>query len=71
MGWSLSECVIRSFEKCEILVPIDGSEEDKINIANHENYTVDSEDKEEATDASDEDEDPLILMPKHAPTVRI
>ena len=49
---------IRSFEKCGISVPIDGSKDDKINIASLNKYTVDSEDKD-ATDASDEDEDPF------------
>ena len=52
--------VIRSFEKCGISIPIDGSKDDEINIANIDNYTVASEDEdEEATDASDEDEDPF------------
>ena len=51
---------MHSFEKCGISLPIDGSEDDKISIANIENYTMDSEDEnEEATDASDEDEDPF------------
>ena len=53
-----ADMVIHSFVKCGISVPIDGSEDEKINIANINNYTVDSEDEEEeATDASDEDED--------------
>ena len=52
-----TEMVIRSFEKCGISIPIDGSKDDRINIANIDNYTVASED-EEATDASDE-EDPF------------
>ena len=55
-----ADMVIRLFEKCGISVPIDGSEDEKINI---DNYTVDSE--EEATGASDEDED----MTKHAPSL--
>ena len=53
-----ADMVIHLFEKCGISVPIDGSEDDKINIANLNKYTVDSEDKD-ATDASDEDEDPF------------
>ena len=55
-----TDMVIRSFEKCGISISIDGSNDDKINIANIDNYTVASEDEdEEATDASDEDEDPF------------
>ena len=52
--------VICSFEKCAISVPLNGSKDDKINIANLDNYTVDSEDEDkEATDASNEDQDPF------------
>ena len=42
------------------MVPIDGSEDDKINITNLVNYTMDNDDEDEdkeATYASDEDED--------------
>lgn len=53
------DMVIRSFEKCGISFPINGSEDNKINIANIDNYTVDSEDEEEVTGSSDEDEDPF------------
>ena len=53
------DMVICSFEKCGISVPIDGSEDNKINIANIDNYTEDSEDEEEVTGSSDEDEDPF------------
>ena len=56
----VSDMVIHLFEKCGISVPIDEWEDDKINV---DNYTVDSE--EEATDASDEDED----VTKHAPSL--
>ena len=56
--WANADMVIRSFEKCMISFPIDGSEDDKINIANIDSYIVDSEDEEEATDASEE-EDPF------------
>ena len=53
-----TDMVICSFEKCGISVSIDGSADDRINIANIENYTVDGDDEdEEATDASDDDDD--------------
>ena len=59
--------MIRSFEKCGISIPIDGSKDDKINIGNIDNYTVASEDEDkEATDASDEDKDPFSTF-QHLP----
>ena len=43
--------IVRSFSKCGISLPIDGSQDDQINITGMEDYEVGSADRN--TDASD------------------
>ena len=38
------ELIVRSFKKCGISVPIDGSEDDQIHIQGLEEYSVEEED---------------------------
>ena len=55
----LRETVIRSFEKCRIALPLDGSRDSEINIEGLDDYEVgdsaDIEDIEFYTDSSDND----------------
>ena len=54
------DMVIWTFKNCGTSVPIDSSEDDKINIINLDNYTVDSGDEDkEAMDKNDKEGDPF------------
>ena len=70
MGWEISskkESIVRSFRKCGISLPIDGSEDGEINISGVENYEVgsadtDTSDSESEGVATDQDEDPFANL---------
>ena len=51
------DMIIRSFQKCGISVPIDGSEDGKINIIGLEDYEVGASASED--EATDDDDDPF------------
>lgn len=52
---SNTDMIIRSFKKCGISTAIDGSEDNEINVTGLENYVVDSDMEEEATDEENTD----------------
>lgn len=56
--YTKTNMVIRSFIKCGISVPPDGSRDDKINLNGLEDYTVDSEDEGNPFSDEDDVEDP-------------
>ena len=55
-----TDMVIRSFIKCGISVPPDGSRDDEINLNGLEDYTVDSEDEGDPFSDEDDVEDPSV-----------
>ena len=55
-----TDMVVRSFIKCGISVPPDGSRDDEINLDGLEDYTVDSEDEGDPFSDEDDVEDPSV-----------
>lgn len=57
----MSDAIVRSFRKCGISLPTDGSKDSEINIKGVEDYVV-GEDSDSDVVTEDEEEDPFTDM---------